>query len=361
MSTAAINVVTGINGSGKTLYLLPMVEKLRKETGRPVYYWAVPGLTEKKVLDEWIEIAPYDADDPKLENPGQVHQLPNEAIIVIDEAHIPFGRSGAKECPPHIEPFARCRHKGHTFFLCTQNAADLHTFIRARIGKHWHLRRSFGMERAIVYQWEKYGDPESTKSVKECIKANFTYPKEVYEWYQSSQAHTIEKAIPWKIIIWIPIILAITIAAAVFVWHRISNMADVDQTEQPTTTPAPAGTQAPPQQTAAAVPGDEWLSVHKPRVDGMPMSAPMYDDLYKAKAIPRISGCSHIQTEQRNRCTCHTQQGSRIAGINYQQCRAYIRDGWFDPTKPDEAPQQAPTALATANPQPSLFPEPPAP
>ena len=40
-----LHVITGLPGNGKTLFTLDYVEKLRKQSGRPVYYSSIPELS----------------------------------------------------------------------------------------------------------------------------------------------------------------------------------------------------------------------------------------------------------------------------------------------------------------------------
>ncbi|MDZ4080945.1 zonular occludens toxin domain-containing protein [Hydrocarboniphaga sp.] len=353
MTTAVINVVTGINRSGKTLYMLPMVEKLRKETGRPVYYWGIPGIEEMGKLPDWHKIEEFEDTWPHsvITEPAAVHKLPSGSIIVVDEAHKAFGRSSNRETPPHIEPFAMSGHVGHTFFLCTQNAADLHHFIRSRIGQHWHLQRAFGMERATVFSWQEFGDPASTKSVAKAMKEEFTYPKEVYDWYRSSGNHQIKRQLPIKKLIQLPIFVVLMLACAYFVWTKIKGKDEPEeqpvakQQVDPTAT-APAGTPAVPHDARA------WSVRFEERVPGIPYSAPIYDASLKPVTMPKIAGCMEVISPQLIRCTCNTQQGTRITTMSYQQCKFYLANGWFDPTLPDakEGGQGTSTATTTAEP-----------
>lgn len=240
MSTAAITVVSGINGAGKTLFLLQEVRKLQEESkkekdadgvlkwpqGRPVYYFAIPGIAEAGVLGDWTEIQPFDRKSPdssKLNDPAIVHKLPQDSIIVIDEAHRSFGKTAGNTPPSYIQDFDMIRHDGKSVYFCTQNPADLHQFIRARIGKHYHCKRVFGLERSTIYEWEEYGDIKSTKSIDLALKREFPFPKEVYGWYRSADSHTVQKKFPWKKVAPVLFIIPGVIAICWYVVHRIEG------------------------------------------------------------------------------------------------------------------------------------------
>ena len=351
MTTAAINVITGINGAGKTLFGLQQIEKLRKETNRPVYYWGIPGIQAQGILKDWKLIEEFEASwpDSKITDPASLHDIEAGAIIVCDEAHKAYGRTGDRgEPPPHIERFSMSRHKGHTWFMFTQNAADLHLFIRRRIGQHWHLRRVFGMESSTVTHWQEYGDPDSTKSVEKAEKFTFAFPKEVYGWYKSSDSHTIQKKLPLKTLAKIPVAVALV---ALGVWYALSKLAPegAEKTQEATE-------QSPATQTAPHTPNprqnrqqeaQQWAVSMTERVKGMPMSASFYDGAWKPRAVPRISGCSHIVINGDERCSCNTQQGTTITTMTFEACLHYVKNGWFDPMEPDQGERNRTVAAVT--------------
>lgn len=353
MSTASIICITGLPGAGKTLFALPFVEKLRKEVPegqppRPVYYFGVPGIKEKGVLNDWNEIQPFDKNDPaiaQLNNPGQIHDIETGAIILIDEAHRSFGKVSAKEVPAHISRFDMVRHNGHTILLLTQNAKSLHFDVRWRVGKHHHFFRPFGMEMSRQYEWERYADTESTKEKAEAIQSDFKFPKEVYAWYQSSDQHTIQKKLPLKIFAKIGGGIVLALALVYYAYSRLHS-ADADAPAAAAPAPAAAEELPPPdfsnpatRLTTMTAPKDEaavWLSQHVERADGFPMSARFYDANWRPSTLPKISGCSHIEIDGKSRCTCNTQQGTTITTLTQEACVFYVKNGWFDPTKPDE-------------------------
>lgn len=364
MSSAVINLVTGINGSGKTLWLLQHVEELRKASKRKVYYFAIKGIKEKGVLTEWEEIQPYDRKDPalaRLNDPMALWSYPQGSIFVIDECHKTYpNRKQGSQVPPWVEPFAEARHDGFTFFFVTQDGGDLDIFIRRRVGKHYHLKRAFGMERSTLFQWEVYKNPSNKTDIAEAQADAFPFPKNVYDWYISSDDHQVKKTIPWKKLKWL---LILPVGAVVLMWYAISRLHHGTPEEpvknESVKASAVATADAPKHFTLnPKAEGPQWAAKLTERVQGQPMSAPMYDDTYKAVTFPRISGCSEVITNNHYRCTCNTQQATTITTMSALQCQFYVKNGWFDPNKPDEvddttvrsAPAAAqPVAIAATN------------
>jgi zona occludens toxin len=360
VSTAVLNLVTGINGSGKTLFLLQLVESLRREPAfdaegkpctRPVYYWGIRGLNEAvlpwKRIDEMDEAGVY----LHMPNPQRLHEIEANAIIVVDEAHAVFPRGNGRDAvPAHIDALATARWRGHTFFFVTQSAKDLHTFIRSRIGKHFHLVRAFGLERATRYEWEHYADTSSKAELGNALKYEFAFPKEVYTWYKSAEVHAVKKQLPWKALRWIPIGLLVVVALGWLVYHRLhrADSAAVAPARAEASPVTKHAEQAPDLNPRSDAP--EWAVRFVERIAGQPASPRFYDPMLKPATFPKIAGCMRIQLPKSDRCTCQTQQGTDITSMQQDECRFYLAHGWFDPSKPDA---KSSTELATSSPPPA--------
>lgn len=113
--------------------------------------------------------------------------------------------------------------------------------------------------------------------------------------------------------------------------------------------PTATGTNAEGQYTPqTAIP--EQLKPHlseddyKPRIEDRPETAPIYDGMNKAvKVMPWPAAC--IKAE--NRCTCYTDQGTKIKDIGKQTCLNYVKDGLpFNPYKTQTAEAAKPTQTA---------------
>ena len=117
---------TGLPGSGKTLNTIREVERdygpvpppgrfrsllirlglvpePKPRKVRDVYYYGIPDLDTDKLNANWIE----------FDTPDKWYELPDGAVIVIDEAQRVFGaQDGRKARPEHVARFETHRHQG---------------------------------------------------------------------------------------------------------------------------------------------------------------------------------------------------------------------------------------------------------
>lgn len=113
--------------------------------------------------------------------------------------------------PLMIQKLETHRHKGVDFVVITQNPMLIDQNARRLVGRHQHVRRLFGMSRAVIYDWDGCNaDPTKTKSA---TVTYFGYPKSAYELYKSSELHTKPKQ---KIPAWLALpVLALIGGAAI--------------------------------------------------------------------------------------------------------------------------------------------------
>jgi zona occludens toxin len=93
--------------------------------------------------------------------------------------------------PAEIAALETHRHKGVDFILITQHPMLIDQNVRRLIGRHEHVRRIFGMQRALVYQWD--GCQSDVSRLAGGTRSVFTYPKKAFELYKSSELHTKPK------------------------------------------------------------------------------------------------------------------------------------------------------------------------
>jgi zona occludens toxin len=273
----AIQLITGTPGAGKTLYTLVLVEKLRQESGRDVYY---QGIADLKL--PWIE----------FEHQHEWHKLPDKSIIVMDEAQRAFRpRAAVMKVPEHVEALETHRHRGIDIFIITQHPTLIEVNVRRLVETHRHIMRKFGSKWATVHEWKGTKD-NCDKSRSDSMRSEWRYPKEAFGWYKSAEAHTHKFRLPGKVIVLLAIPFLIA-AALWFLSSRLSSWGAPSSLPDATKPQASQPGQASKNVIASAETSspEAYLSQYKPRILGLPWTSPRYDELTQAQRVPVIRGC----------------------------------------------------------------------
>lgn len=325
MPDAVCNLHTGLQGHGKTILTLQHVEKLRLSSGRKVFYSGIRDLN----LDwqEFGEPGP-DADKPWFTDPSKWFDLPDGAIVVIDEAQRLFRPRGVGAAvPPHEAAIETMRHKGHTLFLITQMPSLISTHVRDLSGIHRHFMRKFGSHWATMHEWAGVRSTVA-KSRKDSMETQVRYPKALFDAYKSAEVHTVKFSVPWKI--WVLLLLPV-IAIAGF-WWILYGRASAAKAALPVPgvgSPlqagnVPSGASGPGGVLRAPVTAKTLYASFQPRIDGLPFTASRYDALAEPVRVPVIVGCWQSKSDG----WCFTQQGSRIA-LARDIAAQFIKGGQF--------------------------------
>ncbi len=318
-----IHEITGQPGHGKTLYALYLALQFVKE-GRAVYAHGVKDL--KYGPTGFIAL-----DDPRA-----WEALPDNSVVLIDECYSTFpNRNMATTPPPYVEAMARHRHRGFDFLLVHQQPNQVDPFVRGLVDRHTHVRRKFGMNAAVLKEWD-YSSPNPLKD-EPLRKPLWRYPKAVYDLYTSATMHTVKRRIPWYVWALIPM------ACYVFyVYHKLTTGPVVPTPEALSkfagaAPPAGAATQGAVSVGGAAsraAQGD-YVTWVRPRQGGIPWTAPAYENLAPQSKPELYCMVSSAGTDAQGRagaggCTCLTEQGTR-AEVASQDCERYAVDGLYNP------------------------------
>ena len=345
-----IYLYTGVPGAGKTLFCLndmydwwkkDAVEKCKTakdhegewlKHARPVYVnrvneLAVPG---------W----------QTFDDPMKWHELPDHSIILIDECQEAFPpRSNGAAVPEHVQRIADHRHRGIDIWMITQHPSSIDVFLKRRVEQHNHVHRKFGAKMVVFYTWSGVCDsPE--KSRKTAFKKDRLYPKHVFNWYKSAEAHTHKFKLPREA--WYFAAAFLIIPACVFGFISMAKvlgfqgfsspdkLAD-SQAQKPGVAPGQTvekGVQAPSQVQTTA----EYLESYTPRLAGLPHTAPAYAQLTAPQRVPVPAAC----ISSKSRCTCYTQDAT-LLDLDAGLCRQIAVRGIFIPFDPD--PQRSRQAV----------------
>lgn len=317
-----VTLVTGLPGAGKTQWLLWHIEKTVNAGSekRPVYQFGVHGLKLP-----WF----------KIEKPSDIPLLETGALIVVDECqHVwpPMATSAAR--PAHYTKYlTEHRHQGHDLFILTQDPSLIDSHVRKLVDTHYHLVRPFGFQFANVHRFAGLNENPG-RSRRGSVVSKFNYKPEVYQWYESSEKHTIKRNVPLRFyLLFILPVLALLLYGYASSW--------VFKRALPGEKPAASDSAAPafPGYTGARpVPAQRTLEDFIPRVEGLSYTAPVYDQAQPIVTAPKPAAC----ISSASRCQCWTDQATRL-DVPDALCRQIARDGWFDPSRVVPASMPAPT------------------
>ena len=328
-------LVTGANGTGKTLNTLKWVRDLQlKNPERQVFYNGRFKLKPEKEKEfGWAQFEFEKWQD-----------LPDGSILLVDEAHndLPVRPSGQKP-PQYIAALAEHRSRGFDFFLISQHPSNIDGFVRRLVGSpgwHRHLKRPFGFDGASCIEYDAVNlSCEKPGQAKAGQATRIPFPKEVYSWYDSAVMHTSKKTIPRQV--WIFLAGAVIVPLLVgytFVWLS-------DKTKQPSAEASKVGGDVPHvvRDGDGAMTKQEWLESYSPRIAGLPYTASRYDQITKPVRAPVPAACIRMK----NVCKCYTQKGTLLPQVEPSICNEIVNNGYFMDF--DAEPESNKPTQATAN------------
>ena len=347
---------TGVPGAGKTLYAVSNLVKRKDFKDRPIFVDGIKDLDHEKInyfdIPEGESIQTW----PKWAPPG--------AIIVVDECQRIFRpRPSGSKVPDYVAELETHRHRGLDFILITQHPRLIDINLRELIEHHTHLgKTNLGLRRKMEWTTGGAKDPGSRANIKEALISVYRLDKSVYGLYKSAEVHTKIRTKKSKLLMLFPLALCLVgygIWSFTDFWGKFSGegekakKASTTQTAQAQTQPSTVSSsepvsngQYPKAETKPEEPKKPHLSEedYQPRIAERPETAPIYDGMNKAvKAMPWPAAC--IKAE--NRCTCYTDQGTKIKDIGKQTCLNYVKDGLpFNPYKAQTAENAKPTQTA---------------
>lgn len=321
-----IYLITGVPGSGKSLYA---VSKLIKDLMADIVKPDGSSLTRRLLVDGIPDLViPHETMAPTV-NPenGELQLVDLDGgtkgdrvkvvmpdggqgvgnwfdwvkpgdVLLIDEVQRIWRPRGLGTKPPDmIKHLETHRHKGIDIVLISQNPMLIDQNVRRLVGRHIHVRRLFGMARAVLYDWD--GCSVDVHRTKTATTSYWSYPKDGYKLYKSSELHTKQKQ---KIPAWL-IVPVLAVAGGLFIapkafstlFGAASGKGIVAKPSEPS---SPGGTV-----TLAAAVG---LPVVAPSIS--PASAPV--SLDPSRPVPPsslevpvvLAGCARL----RNVCRCYS-------------------------------------------------------
>lgn len=207
----SITLITGVPGSGKTLYAISKllrgyigatVDRTNPdgsiETIPRILYTNINGLLieHEQILGtgEWRQVNKvwmFEGENPKGLHNWHEWAKPG-AIICYDEFQKSWPpRPNGAPVPPDIQTLDTHRHMGVDFILITQNCMNVDRHILGLVDRHLHVRRVSNMGMAVVYEWDHASKALLYKN--SLTKSPWRYDKSVFKLYKSAELHTKQK------------------------------------------------------------------------------------------------------------------------------------------------------------------------
>jgi zona occludens toxin len=346
-----ISLITGLPGTGKTLFALWYIKQKAEKENREVYYHNIKDLTlpwEAFEAEKWMD-------------------LPHGSIIVMDECQFVFSKKpNGSKLPDFYEQLATHRHRGHDIYLITQHPSLIDNFVRQLVGQHYHGVRKFGLERSTIYEWSSVNPaPTSSSSQKAAIPMKWAFPKEVYGYYKSAEVHTVKRSIPMKVVLAVLFIFFVVIGCY-WMLDRFQHRGDKATVQEVAQVSSVDGARQVASSSGSGdgkrryEPGSQddaqyYIAMQQPRIVGLPQSAPKYDELTKPSRVPVPAACIQIGSvrDQRGiRCKCYSQDGTPM-NVELNMCIKIAQEGVFLDFNPDPNRQSQSTLAASEAPTPS--------
>lgn len=333
---------TGLQGNGKTLNTIREVDTKAAKEGRVVYYHNIRGFNpdHEAIQAEWLE----------FDNPLLWHELPQNAMVVIDEAQTFFRvRPPTSAVPAYASALETMRHRGHELHCITQNPGLIDVHFRKLCNSHIHYVR--GHKGKVVKRWEfervnmdvekrnDFTDGESTR-----VLLDKTYFG-VYESVAEGSEHHMKFKPPRALFVLLACVLFVGYFGFNFYQKRISaNTGDAfqstDDNEFLNDVNVPINSGA-----KKIVTVEDYVEQRIPRIPDVPSSAPIYDELAAPVTYPKlyclstsdpklVSNRPSASVKDGVSCQCYTQQVTKYH-TTHDFCLSAALDGYFDPAKPD--------------------------
>lgn len=304
-----VGLFTGLPGAGKTATLVKRIIELKeKEPGRPVFARGINGLKEGLAIELTDEIL------------HRWWEQPHGSIFAIDECQedhlMPKDRGNPAEW---VQKITKVRHFGMDFLLTTQHPCNMSAYVRRLVDNHVHsVMRAKGVRQ--TFSWMRcIDDPDSRREKKHAEMSFAPLPKEVFDLYKSSSLHTMKVRTP-RVVYIAGFLVVLAICLAVYIPYRIHK-----HTEPVKPATADGQSSSAVDAASAALRVSDYKKWMKPRVEGLPWTAPAFDG-QTVKSEPRLF-CIAVDD---GRCTCQTEQGTHYE-VKAEMCRSIAREGVYNP------------------------------
>ncbi|MDO7506949.1 zonular occludens toxin domain-containing protein [Acinetobacter baumannii] len=198
-----LTLISATPGSGKTLKSIELIfEYLNK--GYVVFTniigLKIPGVISIPTNQDWRDLDHFRRSNPEMSKMpiavfyDEAHEHPAfaEKNLIKDKEKLEEVRDIGYSLSMH-------RHFGFDIFLITQSPKKLAPYVLADVGCHLYLRRVYKMKRATIYEFPEAHALVSKSTRDDAVnKTIWKFPKQLYQYYTSTEIDTHKGGIPLK-------------------------------------------------------------------------------------------------------------------------------------------------------------------
>lgn len=321
-----ITLITGLPGHGKTLYTLARYREEVSKAPRDVFQCAGEPDASVRQAGTLKPITGLKLPWPVID-PMRWHEASPGSLVIIDEAQFVFPTRGRGEPPDWVARLATHRHLGIDIVLITQDPMLLDSFVRRLVDRHFHVVRKFGSHWATIHEFANGVKDQVSKSRNGSIRHEWRYPKDVFDLYTSAEVHTVKRRVPMRV--WL--LLAVPFVGAALAWAAYARLNPAAQqkraNEETARMVGPSGSSSGPGRGGARAEPltvAQFASAYVPRIDGLPHTAPVYDEVTKPIEAPVPAAC----IQSKDRCSCYSQQATKLE-VAVDLCKSIVAGGFF--------------------------------
>ena len=296
----SITLITGVPGSGKTLYaisnlLRPFIGQtvtLDKEGVKTV----LPRTIFTNINGLLIDHELIDGGDNQGLRDWHLWAKPG-SVICYDEFQKAWPpRPNGSKVPDDIQALDTHRHMGVDFILITQNCMNVDRHILGLVDRHLHVRRVANMGMAVVYEWDHASKSLLYKNAM--TKAPWRYDKNVFKLYKSAEVHTKQKR-KMPGLVWF---VLMGFAAAAYAIPSLKSRLTERITGKPAEVVSASVDKAKPgQKTSYVKDGIQYTVETTVSAPALPASAPASAPAESGPVPPAYAGC----ISSGKKCTCY--------------------------------------------------------
>lgn len=219
-----IYLITGTPGGGKSLRAVWYAEEFLR-MGRAVF-GNINGYSRQAPIPGMVPLVREKSGKWSGGTGGDWRDTPDGSVVIYDEAQRDFPqRANSAPVPELIRAMETHRHTGHDILIVTQHPNQVDHWMRRLVGKHDHVRRLGGMARVALVSADSVMElPVGVESAAG-EKSFWTYPKNLYDAYESATFHTVKHRLPQPVIFMIGLV---GLALVLGLWALVHFSSDSD-------------------------------------------------------------------------------------------------------------------------------------